>query len=281
MSDPKVLMEGVVFGESPRWHDGRLWFSDWGAQQIVAVNESGSSEVVVTVDFPSFPMCIDFTPHGELIVVSSRSQQLLRWGDDRELSPFAQLGEISRKPWNDIVIDGRGNAYVNCIGFDFPGGEFAPGLVALVTPDGSARQVADGLAFPNGMAVTADNGTLIVGESYANQLTAFDIAQDGTLANRRVWAATGDDHPDGICIDSTGAVWYADVGNKRCRRVAEGGAVLDTVTLDRGCFACVLGGADESTLFIVAQLWGEQEPGAAPSGQVLSVAAPAQRAGWP
>ena len=281
MSDPKMLMEGVVFGESPRWHDGRLWFSDWGAQRIVAVDESGSSEVVVTVDFPSFPMCIDFTPDGELIVVASRSQQLLRRGGGGELAPFAQLGEISRKPWNDIVIDGRGNAYVNCTGFDFPGGEFAPGLVALVTPDGSARQVADGLAFPNGMAVTADNGTLIVGESYANQLTAFDIGQDGSLANRRVWAATGDDHPDGICIDATGAVWYADVGNKRCRRVAEGGEVLDTVELDRGCFACVLGGADESTLFIVAQLWGEQAPGNAPSGQVLSLTAPAKRAGWP
>jgi sugar lactone lactonase YvrE len=274
-------MEGVVFGESPRWYDGRLWFSDWGAQQVVAVDESGSSEVVVKVDFPSFPMCIDFTPQGELIVVSSRSQQLLRRGGDGELSPFAQLDEISRKPWNDIVIDGRGNTYVNGTGFDFPGGEFAPGLLALVTPDGAARQVADGLAFPNGMAVTADNGTLIVGESYANQLTAFDIAQDGTLTNRHVWAATGDDHPDGICIDAAGAVWYADVGNKRCRRVAEGGEVLDTVALDRGCFACVLGGADRSTLFIVAQRWGEQEPGSSPSGQVLSVAAPAQRAGWP
>ena len=281
MSDPNVLMEGVVFGESPRWHDGRLWFSDWGAQQLVAVDESGSSEVVVKVDFPSFPMCFDFTPRGELIVVASRSQQLLRRGGDGELSPFAQLGEISRKPWNDIVIDGRGNAYVNSIGFDFPGGDFAPGLVALVTTDGSTRQVADGLAFPNGMAVSADNGTLIVGESYANQLTAFDIAHDGALANRRVWAATGDDHPDGICIDATGAVWYADVGNKRCRRVAEGGEVLDTVALDRGCFACVLGGAEWSTLFIVAQRWGEQEPGGVPSGQVLSVAAPARGAGWP
>ena len=159
-------------------------------------------------------------------------------------------------------MDGRGNAYVNNIGFDFPGGEFAPGTIALVTPDGSARQVADGVAFPNGMAVTPDNSTLIVAESYGNKLTAFDIAADGSLSNRRVWADLGDGVPDGICLDAENAVWYADVPNKRCVRVREGGEVLQTIELDRGCFACMLGGADGRTLFMMATEWrGPDEHG--------------------
>ena len=141
-------------------------------------------------------------------------------------------------------------------GFDMMAGEpFAPGGVVLVTPDGTARQVADGLAFPNGMAVTGDNQTLIVGESYARRLTAYEIADDGSLTNRRVWAELGDGVPDGICIDAEGAVWYADVPNKRCVRVREGGDVLNTVDLDRGCFACALGGPDQQTLYILATEW--------------------------
>ena len=186
-------------------------------------------------------------------------------------------------PWNDIVVDGAGNAYVDNIGFDFPGGQFAPGTIALVTPDGTARQVADDLAFPNGIAITADGGTLIVAESYAERLTAFAIDDDGRLRDRRVWALTPGDHPDGICVDADGAVWYADVGNRHCVRVREGGEVLDTVECDRGCFACALGGAKESTLFIVAQEWGGPEGlrQAARTGQVLAASAPARRAGWP
>jgi sugar lactone lactonase YvrE len=194
------------------------------------------------------------------------------------------LSAISDFPWNDIVVDGRGNAYVNNAGFDFPGGEFATGTVALVTPDGSVREVADGVAFPNGMAVTPDNSTLIVAESYASRLSAFDIAADGSLSNRRVWAELGEGvPPDGICIDADGAVWYADVPNKRCVRVAEGGSELARVQLDRGCFACTLGGIDNGTLFIVAQEWSgaENMAAGARTGQVLAARAPAIRAGWP
>jgi sugar lactone lactonase YvrE len=152
-----------------------------------------------------------------------------------------------------------------------------------VTPDGTARQVADGLAFPNGMLITPDNTTLIVGESYANRLTAFDITSDGGLSNRRVWAELGDGVPDGICLDAEGAVWYADVPNKRCVRVREGGDVLQTVDLDRGCFACALGGPDRTTLFLVAKEWnGPANMFAAPhTGQVLTAHAPAAAAGWP
>jgi sugar lactone lactonase YvrE len=283
MSGPQVLLEGVAFGESPRWHDGRLWFSDWGAQEVVAVDEAGSKERIARVDFPAFPMCIDFATDGRLLVVAGRDGRLLRREPDGSLAGYADLSRLSASPWNDIVVDRAGNAYVDNVGFDFPGGEFAPGTLALVKPDGTARQVADGLAFPNGIAITPDERTLIVAESYAERLTAFEIDSDGGLRDRRVWAETPGDHPDGICVDAEGAVWYADVGNKRCVRAREGGEVLDTVTCDRGCFACMLGGVDGSTLFIVAQEWGGPESmrEGARTGQVLATPAPAPRAGRP
>ena len=283
MSGLKVLMEGVAFGESPRWHDGRLWFSDWGAQEVVAVDEAGNREVIVHVEFLAFPMCIDFAADGGLLLVAGRDGRLLHREPDGSLAAYADLARLSTTPWNDIVVDGAGNAYVDNIGFDFPGGQFEPGTIALVTPDGTARQVADDLAFPNGIAITADGGTLIVAESYAERLTAFAIDDDGRLRDRRVWAPTPGDHPDGICVDADGAVWYADVGNRHCVRVREGGEVLDTVECDRGCFACALGGAKDSTLFIVAQEWGGPEGlrQAARTGQVLAASAPARRAGWP
>ena len=163
------------------------------------------------------------------------------------------------------------------------GEEFAPGTIALVTPDGAARQVADDLAFPNGMAVTPDNSTLIVAESYARRLTAFDIAADGGLSNRRVWAELDDGVPDGICLDADGAVWYGDVPNMRCVRVREGGEVLQTIELDRGCFACALGGQDRSTLFMVAAEWnGPASMIDGPrTGRLLTAPAPAPGAGWP
>ena len=188
-----VLMEGISFGESPRWHDGRLWFSDWGAHRVIALDPEGGHEVVVSV--PSFPMCIDFLPDGRLLVVDSAQRRLLRREPDGSMVTHANLAPISQKPWNDIVVDARGNAYVNNIGFDFPGGEPAPGSVVLVTPAGAVRVVADDLAFPNGMAITADGSTLIVAESYSNRLTAYDIGPDGDLANRRTWADTGRGRP--------------------------------------------------------------------------------------
>src|ERR1700709_395472 len=155
-----VLMDGILFGESPRWRDGRLWFSDWGAGRVYSVAADGTSTVEAEV--ASFPMCIDFLPDGRLLVVSSAARKLLRREPGGSLVQHADLAPVSLKPWNDIVVDGRGNAYVNSIGFDFPGGDFAPGLVVLVGPDGTVTSVADGLAFPNGMAVTADNSTLLV-----------------------------------------------------------------------------------------------------------------------
>lgn len=281
MPELHTLLTGLAMGESPRWHEGRLWCCDWGAQEIVAVDGAGKSEVIVHVS--SVPFCIDWLPDGRLLVVSGGEARLLRMEPDGSLVTHADLSGLSRKPWNEIVVDGRGNIYLNSIGFDFPGGEFVPGIVALVTPDGGVRQVADGVAFPNGMAVTPDNATLILAESYANCLTAFDIAADGSLSNRRVWASLGDDHPDGICLDAAGAVWYADVAHQHCARVREGGEILQTIALDRGCFSCMLGGADNKTLFIVANAWGgpESMAGEARMGQIVTVEAPAPHAGWP
>lgn len=279
MPELHTLITGLALGESPRWHAGRLWLSDWAAHEIIAVDRDGEREVIANVQ--SFPFCIDFVPDGRLLVVSGKL--LLRREPDRSLATYADLTGLSHYGWNEIVVDGRGNAYVNNVNFDFPGGEFAPGIIALVTPDGSARQVADGVAFPNGMAVTPDNTTLIVAESYGKRLTAFDIVADGSLSNRRVWADLGDGYPDGICLDAEGAVWYADVPNQRCVRVREGGQVLQKVDLDRGCFACMLGGVDSRTLFMVVAEWGgaASMAGGQRSGQVLSVEAPAPRAGWP
>lgn len=278
MSEPEVLMEGIVFGESPRWHEGRLWFSDWGAHQVIALDPGGSHEVVATI--ASIPMCIDFLPDGRLLVVDSAQRRVLRREPGGSLVTHAGLSRISDKPWNDIVADDRGNAYINSIGFDFPGGEFAPGLVVFVAPDGGVRPVADGLAFPNGMAITPDGGTLIVAESYGNRLTAYDIGADGGLGNRRVWAQTPGDHPDGICLDAEGAVWYADVGNKHCVRVREGGEILATADLDRGAFACALSRGETPRLFVVGQNYGGPQP-PQPSGRVVAVPAPAPGAGRP
>lgn len=266
-------MDGIVFGESPRWRDGRLWFSDWGAGRVFSVATDGTPTVEAEV--ASFPMCIDFLPDGRLLVVSSADRQLLRREPDGALVPHADLAAVSTKPWNDIVADTRGNAYINNIGFDFPDEEFVPGIVVLVTPEGEVTPVAAGLAFPNGMAITTDGSTLIVAESYAEQLTAYEIAADGTLSDGRVWAATPGDHPDGICLDVTGAAWYADVGNEHCVRVREGGEVLATVDFDRGAFACALSSGADPKLFVVGQSWGESDASGGPTGRIAAYSAPA------
>jgi sugar lactone lactonase YvrE len=283
MSEPQVLMAGIAFGEQPRWHENRLWFSDWGPPEVIAVDLEGSHEVILQA--PAFPCCVDWLPDGSLLVVSAREGLLLRREPDGSLVTYADLNTASHPPaGNELVVDGRGNAYVNGGGFDLMAGEpFAPGAITLATPDGSAHKVANDLGFPNGMLVTADNRTLIVAESYAKRLTAFEIAADGSLSDRRVWADLGEGVPDGICLDADGAVWYGDVPNERCVRVREGGEVVQTIELDRGCFACALGGEDGRTLFMMATEWrGPENMFAEPrTGQVLTADAPAPRAGWP
>ena len=258
-----TLARGLSFPESPRWHDGRLWVSDWGAGQVLAIGHDRQVEVVARVD--AFPLCIDHLPDGRLLVVAGSDHRILRQEPDGSLVTHADLAPLSEHPWNDIVADARGNVYVNNIGFDFPGGEFAPGIVAVVAADGSVRQVAEGLAFPNGMAITPDESTLIVAESYGNRLTAFEIRPDGDLSPGRPWANV-DGYPDGICVDAENAVWYADVPNKRCTRVREGGEVAQVIELDRGCFACVLGGDNRRMLFIATNVWSGSADASGGSG---------------
>jgi sugar lactone lactonase YvrE len=281
MSDKQILATRLEIGESPRWHDDRLWVCNWGAQEILTIDLDGRREVVTRVP-TTIPFCIDWTPDGLLLIVSGPEALVLRQEPNGSLVTHADLRAVSDGTWNEIVVDGRGNAYANGVGFDLiGGGAFAPGVIALLAPDGP-QEVADGLEFPNGMAVTEDNSTLIAAESYGRRLTAFTIDDDGRLLHRRVWADLGDGVPDGICIDREGAVWYADVPNHRCVRVREGGEVLQSVELDRGCFACALGGDGGTTLFMVTAKWlGAarmfDEPG---TGQVLCTEAPAPAAGW-
>ena len=229
-----VAERGLV--ESPRWRDGALWFADWTAGEILRLAERGPPEVMARAAAP--PLSFDFAADGRMLIVASGERQLLRREPDRRLEPFAELGPAG--VYNEIVVDGRGNTYVN-----------GPRLV-LITP-------------------------------VAEQLTAFDIAADGRLSRRRVWAATPGDHPDGICVDAEGAVWYADVGTRRCRRVAEGGAVLNEIVLDRAGFACVLGGPDRKTLYITAAAWfGMDRMGEiGGTGCVYSTPVAVAGAGWP
>ena len=279
-SEVRTLLTGRGLVESPRWHGGRLYFSDWSAGEVVAAGLDGHSEVVARVR--SLPLCTAWLPDGRMLIVSSPDGLLLRLEPDGSLVTQADLGQ---PVWNDIVADGRGNIYVNRPGFNPAAGEaFRPGAVFHVATDGSVRQVADDIAFPNGMAVTADGSTLIVADSYGHQLVGFTIGADGGLSGRRVWADLGDGTPDGICADADNAVWYAEVPGQRCVRVAEGGTVLRTVGLDRGGFACVLGGPERATLFITAAQWRgmtESEMVAPGSGQVLTADVDVPGAGWP
>lgn len=282
MSETRVLLDGLAIGESPRWREGRLWFSNWGTQEIVAVDPAGNSGVMARVP-AAFTFSIDWFPDGRLLVVSGLEALLLRREPDGTLVTHADLRGLA-EGFNEIVVDARGNAYINGGSYDFESGAGAEsGIIVLAGADGAVRRVAEGINFGNGMAITPDGSTLIVAESWARRLTAFDIAADGSLSNRRIWADTGDGPPDGICLDAEGAVWYADVPNRRCVRVREGGEELQKVELDRGAFACMLGGPDGKTLFVLAAEWGgfENVDAAARTGQVLVTEAPAPGAGRP
>jgi len=275
---PEIRMEGILLGETPRWHNGRLWFGDWVAGKLITLDPSGHHEVVAEID--SLPFSIDWLPDGRLLVVNARLNTLQRREPDGRFVTHADLAGLSPHGCNEIVVDGRGNIYLNNINFRFPGGDYAPGFIALLRPDGTLVKFPFELAFPNGMAITPDNRTLIVAESFSQVLTAFDIAADGTLSNRRVWAKL-DHGGDGICIDAEGAVWTP--AGAKCIRVREGGEVLQRIDLDRFCFACMLGGDDGRTLYIVAANWtGSTDlAGTAPSGQIQTMRVDTRHAGYP
>lgn len=265
---PVLRAQGRGLVESPRWRDGRWWFADWTAGEIMTLNADDTVATVVRAPAP--PLCFDFLPDGGLLFVSSRDGKLVRHATSGSLETYADLALLSSGLWNEIVVDGRGNAYVN------------GGCLALVTADGKARSMAEGFAFPNGMAITPDNRTLILAESHGRCLTAFDIAEDGELSKRRVWADLGEGTPDGICVDAQGCVWYADVPHRCCVRIREGGAVEQRIDLDRGAFACMLGGPDRRTLLITAARWfGMDRMGEmAGTGQLLTVEVDVPGVGW-
>lgn len=272
----RTLLTDLAMGESARWHDGRFWCSDWVAGEILVADLDGSRHVAARST--SFPFCFDWQADGTILVTSGSGLERLVPGEDGAEGSLVQhvdMTSLIQYGWNEVIVDPRGNAYVNSPnfdmshGFDFEVGSKS-GVVAVVTPEGEARLVADEVAFPNGMAVTPDGSTLIVAESFASRLGAWDIEPDGSLTNRRVWAPV-EDGADGICIDAEGAVWCA--AQHGCVRVREGGEVAQTVPLELFGFSCALGGPDGRTLFIVANEWkGYENIGKGPrTGHVYAV----------
>jgi sugar lactone lactonase YvrE len=244
----RVLLDGLVFPEGPRWHDGKLWFSDMHAHRVMTVDLAGRAETICEV--PGQPSGLGWLPDGRLLVVSMTDRRLLRL-DPTGLSVVAELASLAGFHCNDMVVDDRGRAYVGNFGFDLHArAPFQPAALVLVPPDGTPRVVAEDLAFPNGSVITPDGRTLVVGESGAARLTSFRIEPDGSLVDRHVWAALEGAVPDGICLDAEDAIWVASPIGQDVLRVQKGGAVVDRVTVSTVPFACMLGGPDRRTLFV-------------------------------
>jgi sugar lactone lactonase YvrE len=259
-----TLLEGGSFFEGPRWHDGRWWVSDFYRGVVTAVDPDGQAEVIMTV--PEAPSGLGWLPDGALLVVSMGDRRILRRDVKGEVDVHCDLSGLVNHAINDMVVDEHGRAYVGNFGFDLMNGGFpATTVLVRVDPDGSAQVVADELMFPNGSVITPDGRTLIVGETGAGRYTAFSIAGDGSLSDRRVWAQVGEPaeiaplgemleklefEPDGCALDAEGCIWAADAKNGRCVRLAEGGEILDEIAAGTGVFACMLGGEDGRTLLM-------------------------------
>jgi len=243
------LLDGLTFPEGPRWRDGKLWFSDFYSHRVMRVRLDGRAEIVAEV--PQWPSGLGWTPGGVLLIVSMLDRRLMRL-DGGTLRLVADLSALATGPCNDMVVDGAGRAYIGNFGFDRHGGEVERRTcIVRVDLDGTVIRAADDLFFPNGMVITPDGKRLVVGETLAKRLTAFDIGAGGALTNRRVFAQFEDCYPDGICLDAEGAIWVADARGNRVIRVFEGGRVERTIsTGSQGAYACMLGGADRRTLFI-------------------------------
>jgi len=253
------FIDGIDFAEGPRWRDGRLWYSDFYQHRVYAVDMAGNRETMV--EFPGQPSGLGWMPDGSLLIVSMVDRKVMRWTNG-VLTEHADLNSIATFHCNDMIVDAVGNAYVGNFGWDIFAGDvetITPADLALVRPDGSFEVAATGLLFPNGMVITPDGKTLIVGETFGAQYRAFDIADDATLSNERVWAGVPGMAPDGCDLDAEGAIWFADARGGRVVRVTGGGEVTDTVTTDSRVFACALGGADGRTLFALCG------PGSAPA----------------
>jgi len=287
----RVLTDGISFGEGPRWHDGRLWFSDFYVHAVKSVSLAGDQRTELELD--DQPSGLGWQPDGSLLVVAQIRRQLLRRSPDGVVSVHADLGHIAGFHCNDMVVDSAGGAYVGNFGFDLDAEIHARGAesviadhptakLAYVAPDGQARIAAEDMHFPNGSVITSDNRTLIVGETLGGVLTAFDIGANGDLSNRRVWAQTWPRIPDGICLDADGAIWVANPIAPECVRIKEGGEVLEVIETGQPCYACMLGGDDGKTLFMLTAATSDHVQAArAQTGKVLVASVDSPRAGLP
>jgi sugar lactone lactonase YvrE len=269
MLKTEILLDGLGFPEAPRWRDGKLWFSDMGTRRVMTVDLEGTAQTVVEV--PEQPSGLGWLPDNRLLVVSMKDRRLLRLDPDG-LVEVADLRDLASFHCNDMVVDQKGRAYIGNFGFDIevPDAPLKHAVIVLVMPDGTARVVADEMAFPNGSVITPDRSTLIVAESFASRLTAFSIKSDGSLTGRRVWAqfddlgfVMSDDRicPDGICLDAEGAIWLASAESAEVLRVKEGGEITHRFTVETQAFAVMLGGPDRRTLFVCTTILSERNSG--------------------
>lgn len=281
MAALEVLVDGLMFPEGPRWHGGRLWFSDFYSHRVLAVGLDGVLEEQAKV--PAQPSGLGWLPDGRLLVVSMLDRQVLRREADGALVPHADLSALATGPCNDMVVDGSGTAWVGNFGFDRHAGESErPTVLCRVAPDGEVSVAADDVFFPNGSVVTPDGRTLVVAETWRQRLTAWDLTDEGTLANRRVWAATAPHWPDGICLDAEGAIWVADPRGNVVARVHQGGEISARVpTGDRGAFACMLGGEDRRTLFVCTCTGSGPHAASRADGRIELTRVDVAGAGWP
>ncbi len=287
----RVLAGGIYFGEGPRWHDGRLWFSDFHAHAVKSVSLAGDLRTEFAID--DQPSGLGWLPDGSMLIVSMVKRKVLRRGVDGALAVHADLSGIAGFHCNDMVVDAHGRAFVGNFGFDLDAELMARGAesviadhpvadLACIAPDGTVSVAARDMHFPNGSVITPDGRTLIVGETLSGALTAFDIGADGALSGRRLWAPTSPRLPDGIALDANGAIWIANPLAPECVLIAAGGAVLDVIDTGEPCYACMLGGDDGTTLFMLtAPTSIGHEAAAAAKGKIVVAEVDAQHAGRP
>ena len=286
----RVLAEGIYFGEGPRWHEGRLWFSDFFAHAVKSVSLTGDLRTEFKID--DQPSGLGWMPDGSMLVVSMKKRQVLRRARDGKIAIHADLNGIATFHCNDMVVDAIGRAYVGNFGFDLDAALAARGVesvladhptakLACVSPTGAVTVAATDMHFPNGAVITPDGNTLIVGETFGGCLTAFDIGADGKLGNRRVWASTMPRVPDGIALDAKGNIWIANPIAPECALISQGGQVLHVINTDQPCYACMLGGDDGRTLFMLTAPPLAPEGDASPKGKLLIAKVDVGHAGRP
>lgn len=269
----KILLTDLKFPEGPRWHDGKLWFSDMEDCKVIIVDMKGNKQIAFNV--PNKPSGLGWLPDGRLLVASMKDRKLFRQ-NLKGLEEVADLSKLATFDLNDMVVDKQGRAYIGNFGFDYLNHQpYVPANIVMVSPDETVKVVAEDMAFPNGMIITPDDKTLIVAETFSARLTAFNIRNDGTLKNRQIWANLKSIPPDGICLDEEGGIWVAAPGRHRTVRVLEGGEITHVVKVQNDAYACMLGGPDLTTLFIATAAYTRDK------GQIEYVEVNVPKAGLP